>query len=298
VCRLTSALLTILVLVTPARAAPEARARPEGCSADATGDPSRELLDHYRWLAADAHVERLDHRIPPPRGAHRVAVASDSFGAWLRGLPVRAPGTPVRSYRGELLRDGGDRRIAAVVELDVGARDLQQCADSIMRLDAEWRYAAGRGDEIAYPLGHRQQLAWKRWAQGQRPRIGDRDQVSWVERARADDSHQALRAYLDVVFTWAGTESLADATRPVTRAALRAGDFFIVGGHPGHAVLVLDVAEDDRGHRWALIGQGYMPAQDFQVLAHDGDPWFSLDGDTVETPFWPAFSWSTLRRMP
>jgi hypothetical protein len=76
------------------------------------------------------------------------------------------------------------------------------------------------------------------------------------------------------------------------------GDFFVVGGHPGHAVLVLDVAEDDRGHSWALIGQGFMPAQDFQVLAHDGDPWFSLDGDTVQTPFWPAFSWSALRRLP
>jgi len=254
--------------------------------------------DHYRWLTADAHIERLDDRISPPRGAHRVAVAPGSFAAWLRGLPLRAPGTPVRSYRGDVLHDGNDRRIAAVVELDVGARDLQQCADAIMRLDAEWRYAAGKSDEIAYPLGHRQQLVWKRWAAGQRPHVGDRDQVSWVARARPDDSHQALRAYLDVVFTWAGTASLADATRPVPRAELRAGDFFIVGGHPGHAVLVLDVAEDDRGHRWALIGQSFMPAQDFQVLAHDGDPWFSLDEDTVATPFWPAFSWSALRRLP
>jgi len=288
--RFTLALL--MALVAPARAAPEA------CDAAAGGGRCRGMLERYRWLTADAQVERLDDRIPPPRGAHRVAVAGDSFAAWLRGLPVRAPGTPVRSYRGDPLHDGNDRRIAAVVELDVGSRDLQQCADSVMRLDAEWRYAAGRGDAIAYPLGHRQQLAWKRWAQGQRPRIGDRDQVSWIAGGTPDDSHPALRAYLDVVFTWAGTESLADATRPVPRAELRAGDFFIVGGHPGHAVLVLDVAEDDRGHRFALIGQGFMPAQDFQVLAHDGDPWFSLDGDAVETPFWPAFAWSALRRLP
>jgi hypothetical protein len=296
--RFTLASLLVLALAIPARASPETAARPEGCDADATGGRCRGLLDHYRWLTADAHVERLNDRIPPPRGAHRVAVAGDSFGAWLRGLPVRAPGTPVRSFRGELLHDGNDRRIAAVVELDVGSRDLQQCADSIMRLDAEWRYAAGRGDEIAYPLGHHQQLAWKPWALGQRPVVGDDDHVSWTRRARPDDSHAALRAYLDVVFIWAGTASLADATRPVPRAELRAGDFFIVGGHPGHAVLVLDVAEDDRGHRWALIGQGFMPAQDFHVLAHEGDPWFSLDGDSVQTPFWPAFRWSALRRLP
>ena len=297
-CRLAPALLTALALVTAAHADPEARARPDGCSAEGSGGRCRELLDRYRWLAADARVERLNDRVRPPRGAARVAVAGDSFGAWLRGLPLRAPGTPVRSYRGEQLHAGDDRRIAAVVELDVGSRDLQQCADSVMRLDAEWRYAAGRGDEIAYPIGHRQQLAWKRWASGQRPRVGDRDQVSWVDRARPDASHRALREYLDIVFTWAGTESLADATRPVPRAELRAGDFFVVRGHPGHAVLVLDIAQDDRGHRWALIGQGFMPAQDFQVLAHDGDPWFSLDGDPVETPFWPAFSWTTLRRLP
>jgi len=296
--RLTTAWLMVLVLVASADAEPGDPPRRDGCEAGAAGGRCRELHDQYRWLVSDAHVERLDDRIPPPPGAHRVAVARDSFGAWLRGLPVRAPGTPVRSFRGDVLRDGNDRRVAAVVEMDVGSRDLQQCADAIMRLDAEWRYTMNRGDQIAYPLGHRQQLAWKPWAQGQRPHIGERDRVSWTPRARPDDSHQALRAYLDVVFTWAGTASLAEATPSVARAELRAGDFFIVGGHPGHGVLVLDVAEDDRGHRWALIGQSFMPAQDFHVLAHDGDPWFSLDGDTVVTPFWPAFSWSTLRRLP
>jgi len=180
-CRRVPALFTVLVLAAAARAAPEARPQPEPCNVG-NGGQCRELLDRYRWLAADTHVERLDDRIPPPRGAHRVTVADDSFGAWLRGLPLRPPGTPVRSYRGEQLHPGDDPRIAAVVELDVGSRDLQQCADSVMRLDAEWRYAAGRDNAIAYPIGHRQQLAWKRWATGQRPRIGERDQVSWASR--------------------------------------------------------------------------------------------------------------------
>lgn len=294
--RCTLALL--MALAAPARAALAAPAHPAACEASAAGARCRAALDRYRWLAADAPGEPLHERFPPPHGAHRVTVDGDSFAAWLRGLPLRAPGTPVRSFRGDKLHEGDDPRIAAVVELDVGSRDLQQCADSVMRLDAEWRYAAGRGDQITYPLGHHQQLAWKRWTQGQRPRIGDRDQVTWIGGAKADDSHRALRAYLDVVFAWAGTASIADATPSVARANLRAGDFFIVGGHPGHAVLILDVAEDDRGHRWALLGQGFMPAQDFQVLAHDGEPWFSLDADTVETPFWPAFSWRTLHRLP
>ena len=68
-------------------------------------------------------------------------------------------------------------------------------------------------------------------------------------------------------------------------------------GGPGHVVLVLDVAGGPGGSRRALVGQGYMPAQDFQVLSPgDGQPWFSLDGEALDTPFWTPFGWDTLRR--
>jgi hypothetical protein len=65
-------------------------------------------------------------------------------------------------------------------------------------------------------------------------------------------------------------------------------------------VLVLDVAANPEGRRVALLGQGFMPAQDFHVLSPGGDdaPWFPLDGDTVATPFWKPFPWSSLRRFP
>lgn len=260
--------------------------------------PSQDELAAARWLSPAARVSSLADRFAPPPGFHRVAVDEGSFGAWLRRLPLRAAGTPVRSYRGDVLREGDDPSIAAVAELDVGARDLQQCADSIMRLDAEWRYAQGRGEEISYPIGHGEALAWRRWAAGDRPRLSDTAPVTWHRRAAADASHAALRAYLDVVFGWAGTATLEDGTRRVARARARPGDFFVAGGHPGHAVLILDLVEDDQGHRRALLGQGYMPAQDFQVLAHEGDPWFSLDGATVDTPSWAPFPWSALHRLP
>lgn len=264
------------------------------CSTPAIADPT------YAWLSADDAKanDRLADRFAPPSGFHRIAAEDGSFAAWLRALPLEPAGSPVRSFRGDEIRAGDDPGVAAVVALDVGTRDLQQCADSIMRLDAEWLFSLGHGGAIRYAIGHRSVLAFDTWASGDRPHIGDDDRVTWSHRAKPDASHAALRAYLDVVFAWAGTETLADTARHVDRDQLRAGDFFVLGGHPGHAVLVLDVVVDDAGHRRALLGQGYMPAQDFHVLAHDHDPWFSLDGDSVETPFWRPFPWTALRRFP
>ena len=62
----------------------------------------------------------LDARFESPNGFTRVALEEDSFGAFLRRLPVRMDRTYVRSHRGTRLGSPS----AAVVLLDVGARDL------------------------------------------------------------------------------------------------------------------------------------------------------------------------------
>jgi hypothetical protein len=75
-------------------------------------------------------------------------------------------------------------------------------------------------------------------------------------------------------------------------------------------VLVLDLATDPDGHRVALLGQGFMPAQSFQILhpgkqdphvtmsPGDHEPWFRIVEDGLDTPFWPRFPWTTLHRFP
>jgi len=40
----------------------------------------------------------------------------------------------------------------------------------------------------------------------------------------------------------------------------------IRAGSPGHAMLVVDVAEDERGRRIYLLAQSYMPAQDIHIV--------------------------------
>ncbi len=264
----------------PPTAAPEAA--PSRAAAPVR-EPAPPDVRAYPWHGDDSiealpAVDHLEDRFAPPPGFRRVSVAEDSFGAWLRRLPLAPADTPVHSYDGRVLLEPGHPHLAAVSTLDIGTRDLQQCADAIMRLHAEWLWSRDRAGEASYPTGARD-IAWREY------------------RSRTRD-HASYRRYLDEVFSWANTVSLAHKTARVAREALRPGDFFVLPGHPGHAVLVLDVARDDGGQTVALIGQSYMPAQRFQVLrpARDG-VWFALHDGGVDTPFWRRFPWDALRRL-
>jgi Domain of unknown function (4846) len=281
--RLLPLLLGCLLLSSAATAQPRA--------------PTPAELARYAWLSKDARIRPLETALPPPKGFTRVPMEPGSFGAWLRGLPLRPAGTPVRDFQGGQVLAGNDARLAAVAELDVGSANLQQCADSIIRLHAEWLWAQGQKERIAYRFTSGDLASWSRYAAGERAQISG-SKVKWVRSGTADSSRASFRSYLELVFTYAGTLSLQSEKQRPSREDVRPGDFFVLGGSPGHAVLVLDVAVDASGQRLALLGQGFIPAQDFQVLSPGaGGPWFSLAGDTVATPFWKPFPWSALRRF-
>jgi hypothetical protein len=75
-----------------------------------------------------------------------VTVAPGSFGAFLRSLPVRLDRTTVLAYDGRPVAAPA----AATIALDVGRGDLQQCADTVLRLHAEHLWAGGRAGEAQY----------------------------------------------------------------------------------------------------------------------------------------------------
>jgi hypothetical protein len=257
-------------------------------------------LASYPWLA-DAHFDvasSLAERFAPPEGFARVPLAPGTFGRWLRTLPLLPPGTPVRSFRGRVVLPGDHENLAAVVALDVGDQDLQQCADSILRLHAEWVFAQGRRD-ASYRAASGAPMPFARWARGERM-VPQGLGFTWTASARPDATHGSYRRWLDGVFAWANTGSLARDTQHVAESDLSPGDFVVQPGAPGHAVLVLDVARAADGRRALLLGQGFMPAQSFQVLRPSkAGAWFLVEPGALglDTPFWLPFPWKALRRF-
>lgn len=238
-------------------------------------------------------------RIVPPWGYTRIGVKEGSFGEYLRNLPLRSHGSRVHYF------DGGEKRnrkvYCAVVDLDIGNRDLQQCADAVIRLRAEYLYHRKAYDKIHFNFTNGFRADYTKWAEGYRVSVKG-NQVSWYKAKEKDYSYPTFRAYLNVVFAYAGTLSLAKELVPVSIDAMQIGDVFIQGGSPGHAVIVIDMAIDKAtGNKLYLLAQSYMPAQDIHVLNNlqNGNisPWYGLkSAGRVITPEW-MFMTGDLKRF-
>ena len=253
----------------------------------------------YPWLSNPAAArDAIANRFAPPRGFVRVPARAGSFAAWLRRLPLKPVGAKVYLHDG---RPKPNQSVhAAVVELDIGRRDLQQCADAVMRLRAEYLYSRRRYGAIGFNYTSGDRAAFTRWADGWRPRIEGR-RVRWVRRGGRGTAYPNFRAYLVSVFTYAGSYSLSRELKRVTDAnSIRIGDVFVQGGFPGHAVIVVDMAIDRvSGRKAFLLAQSFMPAQNLHVLKNPGGDgaWYTLSaGRELRTPEW-TFEFSHLRRF-
>lgn len=252
---------------------------------------------HYQWLASVDPANMLVNRVPVPEGYARLELSRPSFGHWLRHVPLKPGKPPVMLYDGrKKLRQNVHH---AVIDLDVGDKDLQQCADAVMRLRAEYLYETKQYDKLHFNFTSGDECSWNRWREGWRPVVRGND-VRWSQSAQPNDSRQNFRAYLEMVFNYAGTYSLKQEMKRAEVSGILPGDVFIEGGFPGHAVIVLDVAEDAHGDRLFLLAQSYTPAQDMHVLVAFGgefSPWYSVAfGDELHTPEW-TFVREDLRRF-
>lgn len=143
-------------------------------------------------------------RISPPPGYTRIDVKEGSFEAYLRDLPLRPHGYKVRYYDGREKRD--TRVYCAVVDMEIGKRDLATmcgcCLVFGQNICTSRRHTSGSFQFHEWISGD-----YTKWAEGYRISVKG-NQVSWYKAKEEDYSYKTFRAYLDVVFAYAGTLSL------------------------------------------------------------------------------------------
>jgi hypothetical protein len=215
--------------------------------------------------------------IPLPHGYTRVPAEKKSFTAWLRQVPLKQSKT-VYTYNGQL--KSNQQVQFAVLDISVGNKDLQQCADAVMRLRAEYLYSQQQYNAIDFIDNEKKHYKFSDGA-----------------------NRAAFDKYLEKVFAYCGSLSLSQQLTAVSDFKhIQPGDVLIKGGSPGHAMLVMDAAINDQGNKIYLLSQSYMPAQDIHLVINPANtnlnPWYEVTGEEmIKTPEW-TFTTSQLRRWP
>ncbi len=202
--------------------------------------------------------------IPLPEGYQRTKYSPDSFAAWLRNINLKKDKT-VYKFNGT--SKNNQTAQFAVLNVSVGKQNLQQCADAVMRLRAEYLFSKKEYNNIIFT---------------------DNNNTSYHFSQPYTRNH--FDAYLLQVFGMCGTASLAKQLKPnIKMEDIEPGDVLIRGGFPGHAVIAMDVAINQKGKKVYLLAQSYMPAQDIHVFLNPSNttlsPWYEVNDKTIiETP--------------
>lgn len=214
--------------------------------------------------------------VAPPEGYERIPAAEGSFLQFMREMPVWEQGSSIMTYDGEAI---SSVNAAAVYTLSLPDVDLQQCADTVIRLWSEYYYQTGQTDRIAFSYSNGYETSWAGWQKGWRyltvPAVG------WTFRVKLkgqDDSLQQMHNYLQAVMRYAGTLSLEAESQPIAASEAHAGDIICKGGAPGHVLVIVDEAVNEKGERCFLFAQGLMRSQSAHIVAGCGDadsPWYT-----------------------
>jgi len=202
-----------------------------------------------------------------PPGYERIELDEGSFGNFLRNQSLKQDKT-VYLYNGRPKYN--QQAQYAVLNVSIGNRDLQQCADAVMRLRAE--YLKKLEKPVCFSDNAGKKYCWDNYR------------------------NRGWQSYLETVFGMCGTLSLEKELHLKSWDKLSAGDVLIKGGSPGHAVLVVDIARNKKtGELIFLLAQSYMPAQDIHVLQNLSDkslnPWYKVPaGSSISTPEWTFYA--------
>ncbi|PTX58380.1 uncharacterized protein DUF4846 [Kordia periserrulae] len=224
----------------------------------------------------------IEERFNTPENYTRVPLEATHFGTYLRKLPLKPFNSTVKYYDGR--EKYNDNVYISVVDMEIGTRDLQQCADAVMRLRGEFLFEQNRLQDIHFNF------------------VSDGKPRYFTKYAKGDHSYKKFRRYMNYIFAYANTASLRKELEVVPNIEdIQVGDVFIQQGNPfGHAVIVVDVAKNEEGEKIFMIAQSYMPAQETQVLVNNQNaalsPWYIAKKGTVRTPEW-TFESTDLRRF-
>jgi len=233
-----------------------------------------------------------------PGGFTYVDDGDSAYSNWLLDLELKKSKT-VYLYNGKL--KSNQEAQYGVLNIDIGKKDLVQCADAAMKLRADHLFEKHLYDQIKFLATSGDEISFESWLKGMRWKEQGAKLVSYNIHKEGSNIQQEYNSFMELVFSYCGTYSLSKQMKTVKDImSIQPGDVFVFGGFPGHAVTVMAVAKNVGDERVFLLSQGYMPAQDIHILKNyantDQNPWYNVSElYPLYTPQW-QFEKESLKR--
>jgi len=233
-----------------------------------------------------------------PGGFTYVDDGDSAYSNWLLDLELKKSKT-VYLYNGKL--KSNQEAQYGVLNIDIGKKDLVQCADAAMKLRADHLFEKHLYDQIKFLATSGDEISFESWLKGMRWKEQGAKLVSYNIHKEGSNIQQEYNSFMELVFSYCGTYSLSKQMNTVKDImSIQPGDVFVFGGFPGHAVTVMAVAKNEGDERVFLLSQGYMPAQDIHILKNyantDQNPWYNVSElYPLYTPQW-QFEKESLKR--
>ena len=133
-----------------------------------------------------------------PQGFIYVGDGDSAYSNWLLDLELKKSKT-VYLYNGKL-KSNQDVQYG-VLNIDIGKKDLIQCADAAMKLRADHLFEKHLYDQIKFISTSGNELSFENWLKGMRWKVQGAKLVSYNTNNEKPNIQQEYNSFIDFVFT-------------------------------------------------------------------------------------------------
>ena len=157
------------------------------------------------------NIENI-RRISLPQGFTYVEDGDSAYSNWLLDLELKK--SKIVYLYNRKLKSNQDVQFG-VLNIDIGKKDLIQCADAAMKLRADHLFEKHLYDQIKFISTSGNELSFENWLKGMRWKVQGAKLVSYNTHNEEPNIQQEYNSFMDFVFTYCGTYSLSKQLKAV-----------------------------------------------------------------------------------
>ncbi|MFV0176321.1 DUF4846 domain-containing protein [Empedobacter falsenii] len=205
----------------------------------------------------------------------------NNFGKWLNNISLKNSNTPVYTFDGQ--KKPNPNIYVGVLDLEQPKKNVQFNANAVMSLRLEYFYRS------------------KKYLEMDKLAKVSTQPIPYSKYVDVDHSYSKYIEYLQYYLENTNSNTMSELMKPINVKDLQIGDVFLQKGSiKNHAVIVMDLAEDNLGNKLFILAQSYYPSQDLQIITNPSNdlisPWYMAKEGVLLTPEW-RFLTSDLMRF-